>query len=558
MTTYDPSDEALIDEIMAEIHGDKPEAEEPEVQDEAVTQEEAPQPTEVEAQGAVGFDPIAAPGSVAAEAEMAVLEAPVPDPAQAPKQRKSRKGLIIVLVLAILLLACYVGGAIAFTNYFMPNTKLNGQDVSLKSIEEVAKANTESANSFSIAVTGDGVDVKLSAADIKASYDGNKFARRAIAQQHPWTWPLEIGSEQVIQIENKLSYDDSTLESVVGSAVDAVNNAGKDPVDASIIYKDDAKVYEVKPEEKGTKIDRALVLEETRKAIADGKQTVQLGDNELIKPAVLSTDERLNAAVQKANSCLGATQELVARDNVVATVTAEELHNWVKLEDDLSVSFDEEACVKWAQTDLSVRLDSVGTERHFQTPDGRDIGVSGGTYGWSINGADLGEMIASNVLEGKAARVDLPWLREANSWNPGGNEWGDTYIEIDLDAQHVRYFVDGGIVWEADCVTGGMNQGEMHHTPTGVYYINDNMQSGNVELRGEIDPATNQPKYISYVRYWMPFIDNSHALHDADWRSSFGGDIYLSFGSHGCVNLPPDKAAELYGMVGVGTVVVVH
>ena len=105
----------------------------------------------------------------------------------------------------------------------------------------------------------------------------------------------------------------------------------------------------------------------------------------------------------------------------------------------------------------------------------------------------------------------------------------------------MRYFVDGGIVWEADCVTGGMNQGEMHHTPTGVYYINDNMQSGNVELRGEIDPATNQPKYISYVRYWMPFIDNSHALHDADWRSSFGGDIYLSFGSHGCINLPPRR-----------------
>ena len=130
------------------------------------------------------------------------------------------------------------------------------------------------------------------------------------------------------------------------------------------------------------------------------------------------------------------------------------------------------------------------------------------------------------------------------------------FIEIDLGAQHVKMFDGGNVIWETDCVTGKTADG--HDTPQGVYYINDNMQSGNVELRGEIDPKTNEPEYISYVKYWMPFIGNGYALHDADWRSSFGGDIYKNDGSHGCVNLPPDKAAELYGLVSVGTVVVVH
>ena len=56
----------------------------------------------------------------------------------------------------------------------------------------------------------------------------------------------------------------------------------------------------------------------------------------------------------------------------------------------------------------------------------------------------------------------------------------------------------------------------------------------------------------------MPFVDNLVALHDADWRGSFGGTIYQWNGSHGCVNLPVDKAAELYGMIEVGDVVVTH
>ena len=72
------------------------------------------------------------------------------------------------------------------------------------------------------------------------------------------------------------------------------------------------------------------------------------------------------------------------------------------------------------------------------------------------------------------------------------------------------------------------------------------------------DPETNEPEYISHVDYWMPFIGNSYALHDANWRAKFGGTIYEGNGSHGCVNLPAEKAKELYGLTQIGDVVVVH
>lgn len=59
----------------------------------------------------------------------------------------------------------------------------------------------------------------------------------------------------------------------------------------------------------------------------------------------------------------------------------------------------------------------------------------------------------------------------------------------------------------------------------------------------------------------MPFIGSAVGLHDASWQSeaSFNDrNAFRSVGSHGCVNLPPAKAQELFEMVSVGVCVVVH
>lgn len=503
-----------------------------------------------------GFETIARPAHQA-------VAAPYTDPIDPPEvaqamEKRPKKWPLVLLALIVLLLGCYLAGAVAFMCYFMPNTSLNGQDVSLQTTKEVAASAATIVDSFSLEVTGQGLELKLTAGDIKARFDGNAYARAAIHQQRPWLWPFEIASSHKLTVDKKPTYDAVILQSAVESAVDTVNKDATDPVDATISFDEPSVRYTITPEVKGTKLDTAAVLEEVHEALDQEEYVVTLTDDVLVQPAVSSSDKELTEAVEKANSWLGATQELVARNEVVATVGAEDLHKWIELDKDLKVTFDSEACTTWARGELSEKLDTVGSKRSFTTPDGREITVEGGTYGWSINGGEIAEQIADNVQEGKAAQIEVTWLMEAKEWKPGGNEWGDTYIEIDLGAQHVRYYQGGKVTWESDCVSGGMNSGKMHATPTGVYYINSNMESGNVELKGEIDPKTKEPEYISYVKYWMPFLNNSHALHDADWRDSFGGDIYLSNGSHGCVNLPPDKAAELYGMVSVGTVVVVH
>lgn len=120
-------------------------------------------------------------------------------------------------------------------------------------------------------------------------------------------------------------------------------------------------------------------------------------------------------------------------------------------------------------------------------------------------------------------------------------KYKNTYIIISIGDQWLTYYNMGKVALETPVVTG--NNG---NTPYGTYSIRN--KARNVTLKGpEDDP------YESFVYYWMPFISSTHGLHDATWRTYFGGSIYTYDPSHGCVNMPLYKAEELYYMVEIGT-----
>ena len=122
----------------------------------------------------------------------------------------------------------------------------------------------------------------------------------------------------------------------------------------------------------------------------------------------------------------------------------------------------------------------------------------------------------------------------------------DNYVLVDIPSQTLRYYVNGFEALFTYVVTG---DAYLHPTPTGTFYLNGG-KAQNVTLVGE--------DYETPVNYWMPFIGGAYGMHDATWRSAFGGTIYRGNGSHGCVNMPYEKAKELYFMIPVGTMVIVR
>ncbi len=98
------------------------------------------------------------------------------------------------------------------------------------------------------------------------------------------------------------------------------------------------------------------------------------------------------------------------------------------------------------------------------------------------------------------------------------------YILVSIGDQGLWYYRNGVLQMSASVVTGtrGVND-----TPRGSFRIQYKARS--VYLRG--------PDYKTFVNYWMP-IYGDIGLHDATWRGAFGGGIYYTSGSHGCINMP--------------------
>ena len=145
----------------------------------------------------------------------------------------------------------------------------------------------------------------------------------------------------------------------------------------------------------------------------------------------------------------------------------------------------------------------------------------------------------TSALENGTEEVKLEW---------GSYPASDTRVEVSIAHQTLWYIENGKTIFSTPVVTGGPG----HGTDKGVFAVT--YKATDVDLKGRNDDGS---KYSSHVDWWMPF-NGDEGLHDADWRGSFGGNIYTYNGSHGCVNMPESAAARLYKKVDAGTIVVVY
>ncbi len=178
---------------------------------------------------------------------------------------------------------------------------------------------------------------------------------------------------------------------------------------------------------------------------------------------------------------------------------------------------------------------------NFVRHDGEETVVKGGTWGDVVD--TLGEWEAVRVLGAslvsESSRKPLMKVEMDNYRLP------DTYIEVDKSEQRVYYYVSGNCTVSSDCVTGKRGGRE---TPTGAFYITEKKKEK--DLKGA--------DYISHVHRWLRLTWAGVGLHDATWRNRFGGNIWQTSGSHGCINLPKNFAYQLYDMVESGTCVIVY
>lgn len=342
-------------------------------------------------------------------------------------------------------------------------------------------------------------------------------------------------------------------EAAVAAKVQALSVINGDNItvtsDAHISPYEAGQAFRIIAEVHGNNVEVQRAVDAVKAALAAGQAEVNLYETGCYyEVKVTAEDESLKNLCNIMNQCKDMTITYTFGDKGAEQLGGEVITTWLTGSVDGQIAVDRERAGAYVKT-LAEKYNTAGKTRTFHTAAGKDVELTG-PYGWKIDQAAETDALIGMIRTGQTQSREPQYAGKAASRN--GTDWGNTYVEIDLTGQHVYLYQEGVQVWDAPCVTG--NVSKEYTTPPGIYSLNYKQQDR--VLRGE-KQEDGTYEYETPVKFWMPF-NGGIGLHDADWRNKFGGTIYQYSGSHGCINLPPEKATILYGMVYTGIPVICY
>jgi len=456
-------------------------------------------------------------------------------------RRLKRRVLYIMITVITAAAVTYLGIALYFTKHFFFNTIINGENYSVSAVNSVQNGFLDTSSQYVLRINGrDGVTDTITAADIALRVDFGSEFEDIIEGQEALLWPASVFKETEYTVDTMVTYSKEALEKKIDTLSFFESENIRQPQDAYLSdYTENG--YQIIPEDKGAVPIREKIRSAVEEAISLLDESVDLDARDCYVSAGVTSDDRaLRKECEERNRFVGVTVTYVFGEET-EVLDGSIIKDWITV-DDRTVSLDPELVREYVNG-LSRKYDTWGKKREFQTTGGEVITMAEGAYGWWMNRADETQALIEQIESGQSGERTPIYRAEAAQYCD--DDIGDTYVEIDLTSQHLWVYKDGELVEETDFVSGNVSRG--YNTPVGVYGIT--YKERNATLRG----AT----YTSHVDYWIPFNGNV-GMHDASWRSSFGADIYLRNGSHGCVNLPSKKAEKIYEYVEKGEPVIVY
>ena len=453
-----------------------------------------------------------------------------------------RLGLVLKIAAAvgILLVAVYLAGLIFFKFHFLPGTVINGVDASYSNINNLKEDFQEYKLTVQQLQTDGGIqEEEIAGRSISLELENQTRLKEILRSQRYWLWFLP--KENIYEGLEIVAFDEEALEEAVDGLKGFQEDFVQEPQDAGISDYNEEEGYTVVPEVPGNLLDRDKTIEGIRRAVLTMQETISLEEADCYqKPAVTSEDEELQTELATLNKYTSTklTYRFGEKQEVLDGST---ISQWLSVKNG-KVKIDKKEVENYV-AGLRRKYDTIFGTREFQTSYGKKVTIVGGDYGWWMNSAEETKQLIRLIKKGKVGRRKPVYYQTAASY--GTPDYGDTYVEINLTAQHLFLYKDGKKILESDFVSGNPTYGNA--TPDGVYGIT--YKERNATLDGE--------NYSTPVSYWMPFNQNI-GMHDATWRSSFGGSIYKTNGSHGCINLPYSVAQKIYKIIEQGTPVICY
>ena len=490
------------------------------------------------------------------------------------------KGIKILIGILIAVLA--VGAAALGVGYFinknsdgfLKKTWMNGTSIEGKSPEEVAQNIASQYGNSKVQLMENGtVVLEGSLSDFGYTFDENavqKELEQDLEQQKSSfirVWKtLLIGD--YLHIETGYDFDETKLQAYCVSQSFSVPRV--ESSEASLQLNTEQEKYEVVPAVQGNMINDAALQAELKQYLDEQTSSGELGDVISYEiPSDVYTSQTVSAdttELQKECDEKNKTLQLQAYKNVSVTYTfgdqtevldGDTIIGWITLADDGTVTVDDSKIADYV-SGLASKYNTRYLDRQFTTSTGQTITISGASneYGYTIDQDAECRQLKQDILSKQAVTREPCYVSKNSYGNPlyykrsGTDDLAGTYVEVDITKQHLWFYKDGQLVVDSDVVTGDVATSQ--NTECGVFPLA--YKESPSTLKGQHVDGSD---YSVQVQYWMPFFEGQ-GLHDASWRSSFGGTIYQNDGSNGCVNCPPAVAKTIYENIDAGTAIVIY
>ena len=517
----------------------------------------------------------------------------------------------MLVILAVLATIAGVGasymGSLQKGNGFLEGTVINGENVSGQTPGQVTAARAQEFQNGQVVLLENGQQVfRSSLTDLGYKMDEEAYEK---------TLTDFVESEKVdikgifhglingnsLTLDTPYTFDEEVFKNAVKK--EALTEPRVENVDAKIVYDDSEEMCRIEPEIQGTelhsrdlrewlkgeipvifKTDSAAAAppaeEQSAEAVtgenasenvpASGEAaqqpqnvnteqepfhiTLSIPSSIYIPPEKTATDEKLVKKCDILNSFADMTVTYLF-GGVTETLTFHDFMNWLKIRGDEVTVRPEK--VREYVTALAEKYDTRYRDRVFYTSLGGEVTFppNMNDYGYTILMDQEEAQLTQDILSKVPVEREPVYITYSDWGNPvylsrnGLDDLNGTYVEVSISSQHMWYYVNGQLIIESDVVTGDVT--ENMGTASGVFPLA--FKESPSTLRG----GEGKKKYTTKVQYWMPFYEGQ-GLHDAWWKTVFGGTEYMGNGSHGCVNLPSSVAETLYNNIVPGTAIVIY
>lgn len=479
---------------------------------------------------------------------------------------KGRNAVLFVLgLVVILLIGAYIVGFMMTKDSFLPNTFVNEISIGGMNVNEAAEAvHSGTAADKLVLKKLNGETVTIDYSKIDYTYSTADELNKIMNQESKALWFVNLINKSSYTISTDGTYSEDKLKEIIDNASFGVTPSKN----AKIVMQDDGFVIE--PEVQGDIADTEKVFEVAKEAINNGVEEINLLDEDCYKkPSVVSSD--LQGKLEELNKVFNLEVKLDF-DYTTENLTYDVFKDWVTIKKDGSYTIDQESVWEWVNS-IREKYDTLNKTRKFKSTMQGTVkikaqrGADGkfdGIFGYFLDADKTAEAICKALKKGENTTIEpVYWTNGGYTYDTQGKvkrsaddeknvisdiSQLDTYIEVDLTNQMLWYYKNGKVKHKCGVVSGMPTKERM--TYPGIYQLW--MKERNKTMRGR----TSEGSYESKCSYWNYISQNSIGIHDATWQSSFGGDRYKYYGSHGCVGISLSDAQYIYENIPLGTVVI--